>query len=103
ELGLLPGPRTAANVGPAGLIVGVGAGARHLEPLANAGRPRLEVVGFGGCEAEVIRRQQGDAVWELQLLKHSLGMAGQLLVLRRRVGSEAEPHQLDLVELMDTQ
>src|SRR6266436_6287623 len=103
EFGLLTGPRAGANVGPPGLIVGVGAGAGDFEPLANARRPRLQVVGFGGCEAEVIRRQHGDAVWELQLLKHGLGMTSQLLVLHRRLGSEAEPHQLDLVELMDPQ
>src|SRR3989441_612745 len=103
EFGLLAGPRAGANVGPPGLIVGVGAGAGDFEPLANARRPRLEVVGFGGCEAEVIRRQHGDAVWELQLLKHGFGMTSQLLVLHRRLGSEAEPHQLDLVELMDAQ
>src|SRR6266705_4571055 len=55
ELGLFAGPRAGANVGPPGLIIGVGAGARDLEPLADAGRPRLEVVGLGGREAEVIR------------------------------------------------
>src|SRR3989454_9018700 len=83
EFGLLTGPRAGANVGPPGLIVGVGAGAPDLEPLANAGAPRRQGVGFGGCEAEVIRRQHGDAVWELQLLKHGLGMTSQLLVLHR--------------------
>src|SRR6266511_1812502 len=68
EFGLLARPRAGANVGAAGLIVGVGAGARDLEPLAHAGRPRLEVVGFGGRKAEIVRRQHGDAVRELQLL-----------------------------------
>src|SRR5467141_4232019 len=66
EFGLLAWARAGANVGPPGLIVGVGAGARDLEPLANAGRPRLEVVGLGGREAEVVGRQHRYAVGELQ-------------------------------------
>src|SRR5881396_1385706 len=68
EFGLLAWPRAGANVGAPGLIVGVRAGARDLEPLADAGRPRLEVVGLGGREAEVVGRQHRDAVGELQLL-----------------------------------
>src|SRR6266511_5300751 len=70
ELGLFAGPRAAANVGPSGLIVGVGAGARDLEPLADARRPRLEVVGLGSGEAEIIRRQHRDAFWLLQFRDH---------------------------------
>src|SRR6266545_3890498 len=68
EFGLLAWPRAGANVRAPGLIVGVRAGARDLEPLADAGRPRLEVVGLGGREAEVVGRQHRDAVGELQLL-----------------------------------
>src|SRR5439155_10121590 len=68
EFGLLAGPRAGANAGAAGLIVSEGAGARDLEPLADTWRPRLEVVGLGGGEAEVIRRQHRDAIWKLQLL-----------------------------------
>src|SRR5205809_107408 len=68
EFGLLAWPRAGANVGAPGLIVGVRAGARDLEPLADAGRPRLKVVGLGGREAEVVGRQHRDAVGELRLL-----------------------------------
>src|SRR2546425_2830232 len=64
ELGLLAWPRAAANASAAGLIVGVGAGARNLEPLADARRPRLEVVGLGGREAEIVPREHGDTVWQ---------------------------------------
>src|SRR6267378_5299234 len=103
ELGLLAGTRAGANVGAAGLIVGVGTGARDFEPLTDARRPRFEVVRFGGRETEVIRWQHGDAIGQLELLQHGLGMAGQLFVLRRRVGSEAETDELDLVELMHAQ
>src|SRR5947199_5546778 len=68
EFGLLAGPRAGANAGAAGLIVSEGAGARDLQPLADTWRPRLEVVGLGGGEAEVVRRQHRDAIWKLQLL-----------------------------------
>src|SRR6267143_1374708 len=103
EFGLLAWPRAAANVGPPGLIVGVGAGARDLEPLADAGRPRLEVVGLGGREAEIVRRQHRDAVRQLQLLQDGFRMGGQLFMLGRRVGGETESHELDFVELMHAQ
>src|SRR5437867_567394 len=68
EFGLLARPRAGANTGAAGLIVSEGAGARDLQPLADTWRPRLEVVGLGGGEAEVVRRQHRDAIWKLQLL-----------------------------------
>src|SRR6266404_798470 len=62
EFGLLAWAGAGANVGPPGLIVGEGTGARDLEPLSNTRGPRLEVVGLSGREAEVIRRQQGDTI-----------------------------------------
>src|SRR5436189_5245002 len=68
EFGLLAWPRAGANVGAPGLTVGVRAGARDLEPMTDARRPRLEVVGLGGREPEVVGRQHRDAVGELQLL-----------------------------------
>src|SRR5882672_11822232 len=92
EFGLLAWPRAAANAGPPGLIVGVGAGARDLEPLADARRPRLEVVGLGGREAEIVRRQHRDAIGQLQLLQDGFRMGGQLFMLGRRVGGETKSH-----------
>src|SRR5258705_2822464 len=77
EFGLLAWPRAGANVGAPGLIVGVRAGAGDLEPLADAGRPRLEVVGLGGREAEVVGRQHRDAVGQLQLLQDGFPMDRQ--------------------------
>src|SRR6266550_891632 len=103
EFGLLAGPRAGANVRAPGLIVGVGAGARDLEPLADAGRPCLEVVGLGGREAEVVRGQHRDAIGQLQLLEHGLCMQCELFMLRRRIGGEAEPDELDFIELMNAE
>src|SRR6266566_5252064 len=81
EFGLLAWARAGANVGPPGLIVGEGAGARDLEPLADTRCPGLEVVGLSGREAKVIRRQQGDTIGQLQFLQHRFGMRGEFFVL----------------------
>src|SRR5206468_1213872 len=83
EFGLLAWAGAGANVGPPGLIVGERAGARDLEPLANTRCPRLEIVGLSGREAEVIRRQHGDTIGQLQFLQHRFGMGGEFFVLGR--------------------
>src|SRR5207248_1369169 len=50
--------RAKANVRAARLEIATVAARRHLEPRADAGRPRLEVVGHGRREAGIARREQ---------------------------------------------
>src|SRR5882762_2804667 len=103
EFGLLAGARAGANVRAPGLIIGVRAGTRDLEPLADAGRPCLEIVGLGGREPEIVRGQHRNAIGQLQLLENGLGMQGKLFLLRRRIGGEAEPPELHFIELMNAE
>src|SRR3954464_2608035 len=103
EFRLLPGTGPAPNIRAARLIVGVRTGARYFEPLSDARGPHFEIIGLGGGESKVIRRQYRDAIRQLELLQDGFGVRGQLLVLGRRVGRSAEAHELDLVELMHAQ
>src|SRR3989440_5414711 len=103
ELRFLAGTRPTADVGAACLVVRERAGARDFEPLPDPRGPRLEIVRFGGGEAEVVGRQDRDAVGKLETPEHFFGVRGELLVLCRRIGGAAEAHQLHFVELVYAQ
>ena len=100
ELGFLRAGGAVADVGAAGLEgFEVGAGADLAVELL-AGKPDLEVVGFGGGEAHVAGAEQHAAVGEAEDFEDALGVAGEALVLGVRVFGRGELDQLDLLELV---
>src|SRR5205823_5947290 len=74
-----------ANVGAARLEIGEVAARGHLEPGADARRPRLEIVGHRRREAGVAGSEELAAVWNAQALERGLGMARQYLELFGRI------------------
>ncbi len=75
--------RPIANVRAPRLEVGEVAARRHLEPRADARRPRLEIVRHRRAEAGVARREQLAAIRQPESLEHRLGVAREQLELRR--------------------
>ena len=100
ELGLRTRRRPEADVrAPRLKVAEVGAGA-HLQPLAAAGCPHLDVVFHGRGEGEVAGAHLDDAVRESEPPADVLGVVEQARELRvRRLGPH-ELHHLDLVELV---
>src|SRR5437773_888548 len=72
----------------------------HLEPLARARRPHLDVVLHGSDEGEVAGAHLHDAVREAEPAAHVLGVVEQTRQLCVRGLRPHELHQLDLVELV---
>src|SRR5256886_16870860 len=103
QLRFAPGAWPATDVGAARLEIAERARARALQPGAHARGPYLEVVRLRAREAQVSRREQHDAIGKLEPTQHRFGAPGELLVLRRRAGRAAEPHELHFVELVHSQ
>ena len=59
-----------ANIGPPRLVVIGIRNRRHFEPLARAGRPRVQVIRLGHREAKVTRAQRQHLVWQLEPSQH---------------------------------
>src|SRR5688500_20137111 len=72
------------------LEIDEGAARGDLEPLADAGCPRLDVIRLRAGEAGVARRQQLDSIGEAKGLHDRLGVGQQSLQRseERRVGKE---------------
>ena len=88
-LGARRGSRAVADVGAARLEgVEVGAG-RDFAVEILAGQPDFEVVGLGGGEAGVAGAEQDAAIGKAEGFEDFFGVAGEALVLARRILQDA--------------
>ena len=84
-LGLRPPARPVADVGAPRLKgVEVGAGRDFAVEILSR-QPDFEVVGLGGGEAGVAGAEQNAPVGQVERFENLLGVARELLVLRRRI------------------
>lgn len=89
-----------AEIHAAGLVVAKAGAARYFEVTALSGGPDLDVVGFGGAEADVAGAEFDDAVVQAEELEHFFRVAGQRLQFGHAGLWRGDFHELDLVELM---
>src|SRR5687768_12495711 len=95
--------RPVADISAASLILRERAARRDLEPRSDTWRENLEIVCLRAAEASIPRREKHFSVRELEKLKHFLGVSGENLQLVQRGLGSRVTHELDLVELVNTQ
>src|SRR5215203_6140556 len=95
--------RPDANVRAPGLKVRERAAGRYLEPRADTRRVGLQVVRLCARESRVASRQELHAVWKPEPLEQCGRVTRHELVLVRGILRRRISHELDLVELVDSQ
>jgi hypothetical protein len=100
ELWLPSAFRTVPNVCTTCLKIRERAGTGDFKPRAHPRGPHLEIKGLGRRETQIARGERHHPVRQAEALEHGRRVPQDRLQFRRRVGGAAEPHQLDLVELV---